>query len=222
MKKSVIAGAALFAGFALAAPLSAYSQAQPQTAPEQQQNRGTAGDRMGTPGMGPQGMGMMGMGMMGAGMRGDNDEDEGMGWRRRWMQEQMHRRMHDRSGFGGMGGGMARRSPAERCQERLARHMAMITYTVTKLDLTDEQRPLWDRLNAILQDGTKRQLALCRSLPTPEQRGEATVLDRVGRAEQFLSTRLQMLQQARPALEQFYQALNPQQKQIVNHPWRQG
>jgi len=31
-----------------------------------------------------------------------------------------------------------------------------------------------------------------------------------------------MLQQARPALEQFYQALNPQQKQIVNHPWRQG
>ena len=112
MKKSAIAGAALFAGFALAAPLSAYSQAQPQTAPEQQQNRGTAGDRMGTPGMGPQGMGMMGMGMMGAGMRGDNDEDEGMGWRRRWMQEQMHRRMHDRSGFGGMGGGMARRSPA--------------------------------------------------------------------------------------------------------------
>ena len=66
------------------------------------------------------------------------------------------------------------------------------------------------------------ELALCRSLPTPEQRGEATVLDRVGRAEQFLSTRLQMLQQARPALEQFYQALNSQQKQIVNHPWRQG
>ena len=72
MKKSAT-GAALFAGFALAAPLSAYSQAQPQTAPEQQQNRGTAGDRMGTPGMGPQGMGMMGMGMMGAGMRGDNE-----------------------------------------------------------------------------------------------------------------------------------------------------
>src|SRR3954470_11651106 len=217
MKKSAIAGAALFAGFALAAPLSAYSQAQPQTAPEQQQNRGTAGDRMGAPGMGGPGWGMMG-----AGMRGDNGEDEGMGWRRRWMQEQMHRRMHDRSGFGGMGGGMARRSPAERCQERLARHMTMITYTVTKLDLTNEQRPLWDKLNAILQDGTKRQLALCRSLPSPEQRGEATVLDRVGRAEQFLSTRLQMLQQARPALEQFYQALNPQQKQIVNHPWRQG
>jgi hypothetical protein len=221
MKKSAIAGAALFAGFALAAPLSAYSQAQPQTAPEQQQNRGTAGDRMGAPGMGAQGMGMMGMGMMGAGMRGDND-DEGMGWRRRGMHEQMHRRMHDRSGFGGMGGGMMHRSPTERCQERLARHMAMITYTVTKLDLSDEQRPLWDRLNAILQDGTKRQLALCRSLPTSEQQGEATILDRVSRAEQFLSTRLQMLQQARPALEQFYQALNPQQKQIVNHPWRQG
>src|SRR3954469_18656747 len=112
MKKSAIAGAALFAGFALAAPLSAYSQAQPQTAPEQQQNRETAGDRIGAPDMGGPGWGMMG-----AGMRGDNDEDEGMGWRPRWMQEQMHRRMHDRSGFGGMGGGMARRSPAERCQE---------------------------------------------------------------------------------------------------------
>lgn len=208
MKKSVIASAALLASFALTAPMAAYSQPQPQTAPEQQQNRPAMGDRMG-----PQGMGMMGMGMRGAGRYG-NDE-EGMGWRRGGM----HNRMHQ---DGGMQGGMMNRSPAERCQEHLARHMAMITYMVTKLDLTDEQRPLWDRLNAVLQEGAKRQSALCRSLQTTQQRGEPTILDHINRAEQFLSTRLQMLQQVRPALEQFYQALNPQQQEIVNRTFRHG
>ena len=212
MKKSVIAGVALLASFALAVPMAAYSQPQPQTAPEQQQNRPAMGDRMG-----PQGMEMRGAGRYGG-------DDEGMGWRRGWMHDRMHQHggMHDRSGFGGMQGGMMNRSPAERCQEHLARHMAMITYTVTKLDLTDEQRPLWDRLNAVLQDGAKRQSALCRSLQTTEQRDKATILDHAARAEQFLSTRLQMLQQVRPALEQFYQALNPQQQEIVNRTFRHG
>jgi hypothetical protein len=33
---------------------------------------------------------------------------------------------------------------------------------------------------------------------------------------------LDMLQQVRPALEQFYQALNPQQQEIVNRTFRHG
>lgn len=111
------------------------------------------------------------------------------------------------------------RSPAERCQERLALRAAIIAYTVTKLDLTDQQRPTWDKLNAILQAGTQKEQQLCGSLAT-EQRDQATILDRVTRREQMLSAQLDMLHQARPVLEQLYQSLTPQQKAIVDHPFR--
>ena len=47
------------------------------------------------------------------------------------------------------------------------------------------------------------------------------MLDRMGRREQFLSARLQALQQARPALEALYNSLTPDQKAIIDHPFRQ-
>jgi hypothetical protein len=50
------------------------------------------------------------------------------------------------------------------------------------------------------------------------ERGQETILDRVNRREQFLSARLQAIQQTRPALEQLYQALTPEQKAIIDHP----
>jgi hypothetical protein len=123
----------------------------------------------------------------------------GQGWRRRMM----------------MG-----RSPRERCEERLARRAGVIAYTVTKLNLTVEQKPLWDKLNGIVQGATDRERQLCASLPTPEQRGQETLLDRVDRREQSLSARVQALQQAKPALEALYQALSPDQKAILNQPFR--
>jgi hypothetical protein len=128
-----------------------------------------------------------------------------MGSRRGWMHE-----------------GMMRLSPAQRCTEHLARRSAMIAYTVTKLDLTDQQRALWDKLNAALQAGTQKEQQLCDGLKALEQRGEPTILDRVGRREQFLRARLQMLQQVRPALQELYQALTPEQKAIIDHPFRRG
>ncbi len=96
----------------------------------------------------------------------------------------------------------------------------MIAYTVAKLDLTAEQRPLWDKLNGSLQSAADQERQLCASLKPAAERGQETVLDRVARREQFLSTRLQGLQQIRPALEPFYQALTPEQKAIVDHPFR--
>jgi hypothetical protein len=57
-------------------------------------------------------------------------------------------------------------------------------------------------------------------LPSAEQRGEETILDRVSRRQQFLSARLQALQQAQPALEALYQSLSSDQKAVINHPFR--
>jgi LTXXQ motif family protein len=113
-----------------------------------------------------------------------------------------------------------RGSPRERCGERLAQRAAMIAYTTTKLNLTPEQKPLWDKLNSIVQAATDRERQLCSTVPSADQRGQETILDRVNRREQFLSARLQALQQAKPALEALYQSLSPDQKAIINHPFR--
>ena len=135
--------------------------------------------------------------------------------------------MGGREGMGGMGHHgwmhemMQRRSPRERCEERLAHRAGIIAYTVSKLNLTAEQKPLWDKLNGVIQTAGDKERQLCANLPAQAgQQGQATILDRMSRREQFLSARLQGLQQARPALEALYQALTPEQKAIIDHPFR--
>jgi len=113
-------------------------------------------------------------------------------------------------------------APRQRCEEHLARRAGIIAYTVAKLNLTAEQKPLWDKLQAQLQASADKERQLCAGMPSAEQRGQQTILDRVNRREQFLSARLQALQQAKPALEQLYQALSPEQKAIIDRPFRGG
>src|SRR5205823_5891773 len=64
------------------------------------------------------------------------------------------RGMMGREGMGPMGHRMREmmnRSPKDRCEERLARRAGFIAYTVAKLNLTAQQKPLWDKLNASMQ-----------------------------------------------------------------------
>ena len=112
---------------------------------------------------------------------------------------------------------MMHRDPKERCEERLAWRAAMRAYTEAKLDLTPEQRPLWDRVQSIAQTEQQKERQLCAAL---KPRDETTVLDRLDRMQQFLSTRLEALQAARPAVQALYQALTPEQRAIFDHPFR--
>jgi len=191
----MVAGAALVAGIAIASPMLAWSasDSEPrlaQAGPEQ-------------PGMG-RSMGQ-GMGIGPGGGSWDRDDRSAMGHHHGWMQRMMHP--------------MMQLSPQQRCEERLARRAGMIAYTVAKLKLTPEQRPLWDNLQGLMQAAGDRQRQLCASLKPAEERGQETVLDRAARREQFLAARLQTVQQTRPALEQLYQALTPEQKAIIDHPF---
>jgi len=126
-------------------------------------------------------------------------------------------------GRGGMRDMMMRMGPLpsrQHCEERLARRAGIIAYTVAKLNLTAEQKPLWDRLIGMVQSANDRERQLCALLPTSaEQRGQQTVLDRVDRAEKFLSARLEALQQAKPALDALYHSLSPDQRAIINYPF---
>ena len=134
--------------------------------------------------------------------------------------------MHDRDDMTGRRGGMGQMmhhrmmqmSPQQRCEERLARRAGRVAYTATKLKLTAEQRPLWDRLSAAMQATQEREQQLCATL----QAGPGTILDRLNRREQFLTTRLQAVQQVRPVVEQLYRTLTPEQKAIIDNPARRG
>ena len=190
MNKSMILGAALVAGIAIAAPMRAWSADSPP------QSTQAAPAQPGMPGMG-EGQGMMGR------MREHMGEMSHRGW------------MH-----GGLMRRMMQRSPQQRCEERIARRAGMVAYVVAKLNLTAEQRPVWDKVQGVLQANADKQRQLCASLKPMAERGQETVLDRMNRREQFLSARLAALQQAKPALQALYQALTPEQKAIIDHPFR--
>jgi hypothetical protein len=136
--------------------------------------------------------------------------EEHGGGRGNWMRGEGGPGMH---GWRGM---MMHRDPKERCEERLARRAAMRAYTEAKLDLTPEQRPLWDRVQSIAQTEQQKERQLCASL---KPRDETTVLDRLDRMQQFLSTRLEALQAAKPAVQALYQALTPEQRAIFDRPF---
>lgn len=194
MNRSIVATAALCAGIAIASPMLAWSasEVEPRIA-----QAGAAQPDMDQPRMGRDlhsGMGMEG-GPGGGGERG--------------MMGRHHHGIH----------GMMQLSPQQRCEERLARRAGMVAYTVAKLKLTSGQRPLWDTLRGQMQAAGDRQSQLCATLKAAGERAQETVLDRASRREQFLTARLQAVQQTRPALEQLYQALTPEQKSVIDHPF---
>ncbi len=198
MNRALVA-AAVVAGIAIAAPMLAWSADGP---PAASQAAPAAPETHAVPGM--MGQGMMGQGTMGQGMRPMmGGAMGGPGWMRHMM---MHR--------------MRGMTPRQRCDERLARRAGLIAYTIAKLNLTPEQRPLWSKLQGILQAASDRERQLCAGLKPVAERSQETILDRVSRREQFLSARLQGLHEVRPALEQFYQALTLEQKAIIDHPFR--
>jgi hypothetical protein len=112
---------------------------------------------------------------------------------------------------------MMRRDPQERCEERLARRAAMRAYTEAKLNLTAEQRPLWDKVQSAAQAEEQKERQLCSAA---KPGGDPTLLDRLDRMQQFLSTRLEGLQSAKPSVQALYQALTPEQRAIIDHPFR--
>ena len=192
MTRAKTAALALIAGMAIAAPALVYAAADNEA-----QTAQAAPDQ--------HGMG----GMPAMGDTGEMEPMRGRGGPQAMMGQ--HRWMHR----------MMNRSPRERCEERLAHRAGVIAYTVAKLNLTAEQKPLWDKLNGAIQSAADKERQLCANLPTqPGPEAHGTILDRMGRREQFLSARLQGMQQARPALEALYQALSPEQKATIDHPFR--
>jgi hypothetical protein len=104
----------------------------------------------------------------------------------------------------------------EACIDRLAHHAAMLAYIGTKLDLTAQQRPLWQKVQTIASDTTQKELALCNAIKAG--RGK-TILDRLGHVREMLAIQVAGLTAALPELKSLYEALTPEQRAILDRPW---
>jgi hypothetical protein len=115
------------------------------------------------------------------------------------------------------------KSPQQACVDRIARRAGFVASIGFKLNLTPDQKPLWDKLVAATQSGEDAQRKLCDSLPaSKDDFGKMTVIDRMKHREQVLQAQLQGLQQTEPAAQALYDKLTPEQKAIVDHPFHRG
>jgi len=105
----------------------------------------------------------------------------------------------------------------EFCRERYARRAGSLGYLQAKLDLTDAQRPLWDKYQQAVLDVAKKQRQTCLD-NVGTKLSDMTMLDRRQRMEQMLKAALDGLQATDQPLQALYQALTPEQHQVMDHP----
>lgn len=105
------------------------------------------------------------------------------------------------------------------CVERYARRYARLAYLEAKLSLTDQQKPLWAKWRQLKTDVLEKRRAACLDRK-PGERKQLTALDREALIEKALSSKLQELQAAKPALQALYDGLTPEQKAIFDRGGR--
>ena len=114
-------------------------------------------------------------------------------------------------------------SPQQACVDRIARRAGFVASMGFRLNLTAEQKPLWDKVLAATQAAEDSQRKLCDALPAkPEDRAKMTVIDRLSHRQQVLQAQLQALQQTEPAVQALYDKLTSEQKAMLDHPFRRG
>ena len=204
--KSMLLAAAVAGIAAIALP--AVAQAPTATTTQPSPGHGSEAQSAGEHGGGAMMPGGSGGEMGGQGMGGQGMGGQGMGGGDMMRHMMMHRMIMHR---------MRMMHPKERCIDRLARRAARYAYIEVELGLTAQQRPLWDKIETIGKAAQQKERALCDQLKAG---GAATMLERMDRAQAFLSARLDALQSARPAVQALYQTLTPEQKAIFDRPFR--
>jgi len=114
-------------------------------------------------------------------------------------------------------------SPQQACTDRIAKRAGFVATIGFKLNLTDAQKPLWDKVVATSQAAQANEKQICAALPaSADARGKETIIDKMNRRQQMMQAQLQGLQQAEPAVQALYQALTPEQKAVLDHPFHRG
>jgi hypothetical protein len=96
------------------------------------------------------------------------------------------------------------------CSERAARLAGRLAYLEVMLDLTTDQRTLWDKWRDAAMDGAMKVRAACAEAPGP------TAVDRAAHLQKVLATMASSMEAVQPALAALYQSLNDDQRQILD------
>jgi hypothetical protein len=117
------------------------------------------------------------------------------GWRHGWQS----------GGHGRFAAHLCSDARDEILEERLA-------FVESFVDFTDEQEPAWQQLTAAIRTGSARVGEACAELEAPDPTAPA----HLARVELILSTGLDIVENVRPAFEQFYAVLDDDQKAALD------
>ncbi|MEI6558092.1 MAG: Spy/CpxP family protein refolding chaperone [Rhodospirillaceae bacterium] len=104
---------------------------------------------------------------------------------------------------------------AKMCETADAHHAATLAFAETRLKLTEAQKTGWSKVvaaaTAAHQSMTTLMCGDLKDKPAP-----TSLPDRLARDEQLAQARLSHLQTLRPALDEFYKTLTPEQQKIAD------
>ncbi len=100
------------------------------------------------------------------------------------------------------------------CDDQDARLAGMLAYAEKKLNITDQQRAAWTKFADTAKAAEKPMQDLCTKYK--DQPMPTSLPQRAERMEAMMSARLAQLQQVRPALNDLYAQLTPDQQKTAD------
>jgi hypothetical protein len=102
------------------------------------------------------------------------------------------------------------------CEDRYAREVGHMAYLETRLELTETERPLFAHWKQVMLDIAGRRAADCSQRMSLADQERADPVARMSREEDMLKKRLADLDAERPVFASFYQALTPEQRELLS------
>ncbi|HVI51008.1 MAG TPA: Spy/CpxP family protein refolding chaperone [Candidatus Sulfotelmatobacter sp.] len=103
------------------------------------------------------------------------------------------------------------------CSERYAHESGHLAYLQARLELTDKQIPAWVKWAQIQTQSAEKERDACLSM-APKGDAKPSIVEREADMEKHLSLRLQSIQASRPALQNLYDVLTPEQRAVLDQP----
>ena len=103
---------------------------------------------------------------------------------------------------------------AEACLDRLAHRAAARAYLKARLDLTPQQLPIWQELDAVAIDVDAAERQACAKLP--HRSADQAVLQRLDAAEERAARQLADLRKVSEPLRRLTATLSPGQQKLID------
>ncbi|HEY1630349.1 MAG TPA: Spy/CpxP family protein refolding chaperone [Rhizomicrobium sp.] len=110
---------------------------------------------------------------------------------------------------------------AHMCNDMYAHHVGMVAELGAKLDLTEAQRPLFERWKGVVLDNAKSRETQCQSHQANMDH-RPKLPEREARMREHLKARLAAMDAQVPAMDALYASLSPEQKTELDHMGHHG